>query len=128
MARIGRPTKYNPEVMLPLLHELADGDGCYREVLAYHLGIAESTLYDWLNPKSDRYAGDEFSEAVNAVVQAKYKWLMGQLDDQITGASEGAPSPLIFTLKNTVHWKDKYEHDVRETRQTFKVGGPKDDE
>jgi hypothetical protein len=109
MARkVGRPTKYNPDVMLPKLKALAER-GAFLEAVPAELGITKETLHQWVNPESEYYQGKEFSDSIKEVEAGRDKWLADQLERHITGKSEGNSSALIFALKNTIGWRDRIE-------------------
>jgi hypothetical protein len=109
MARkVGRPTKYNPEVMLPKLKALAER-GAFLEAIPAELGICKQTMHDWANPESPKYQGQEFVDAIKDVEAGRDQWLADQLERHITGKSEGNSSALIFALKNTIGWRDRIE-------------------
>lgn len=117
MARkVGRPTKYDPVKMLPILQQLAV-EGCFTEAIPAKLGIAKLTLQSWCNPEASNYAGDDFLAAIKDVEAGRDRWLAERLRDQIDGKSEGNASALIFALKNTIGWRDRIEtenkHEVK---------------
>jgi hypothetical protein len=106
--KVGRPTKYNPDVMLPKLEELAER-GAFMESVPAELGISKQTMYDWANPESPKYQGQEFVDSLKEVEAGRDRWLADQLERHITGKSNGNSSALIFALKNTVGWRDRIE-------------------
>ena len=117
MARkVGRPTKYNPEVMLPILAELAK-TGCFTEAIPHELGIHKQTMYDWINPEHGSFAGKEFVDAIKAIEAARDARLMRNLLEHIETEAPGNSSALIFALKNTTGWRDRIEtenkHEVK---------------
>lgn len=117
MARkVGRPTKYDPVKMLPILQQLAEY-GCFTEAIPAELGISKNTLYEWLNPDAPNYAGIEFGDAVKAVEAARDRRLMRNLLEHIETEAPGNSSALIFALKNTIGWRDRIEtenkHEVK---------------
>jgi len=125
MAHAGRPSKYNPEVMLPIL-EKATEEGWYLEMLPHALGITKETMHDWRNAQSPRY-NEEFSDAIKKVQAARDARLM-RLTMQIQHGTnpEGhfpSASMHIFALKNTVGWRDKSDLAVSVVDQEFEVGG-----
>lgn len=126
--KVGRPTKYNPEVMLPILADLAK-EGAFMEQVPHALGISKQTLYDWLNPEDGAYAGKAFVDAIKEVEASRDEWLAKRLRDQIDGKSDGNASALIFALKNTIGWRDRIETDNKhehKTDVTFTWGGDND--
>lgn len=111
MAKVGRPTKYDAETMLPILEELAAGRGAFMEQIAKKLGISKVALYEWLNPEEGNYQGIEFVNAVKDVQDARDAWLLDRAQDFVDGeqAEKANASVLIFTLKNVLNWRDRTE-------------------
>jgi len=110
MARkVGRPTKYNPDVMLPKLKALAER-GALAEDIPVELGVAKGTVQNWANPDHDSYAGEEFLAALSEVYTARDKKIANLLHDIATGANQdGNASAAIFLAKNTIGYRDRIE-------------------
>jgi len=110
MARkVGRPTKYNPEVMLPKLKALAER-GALMEDVPVELGISTKTVYNWADPEHESFAGDEFLQALNDVIDARNRKIANLLHDIATGANQdGNASAAIFLAKNTIGYRDRIE-------------------
>ena len=120
MAKTGRPTKYDPDTMLPILQELAER-GAFLEEVPHELGITKTTLYRWLDPDGDFYAGEEFCDSIKAIEAGRDRWLMKHLRSQVEGTSEGNASTLIFALKNTVGWRDRSEVETTNTNRNIVI-------
>ena len=109
MARkVGRPSKYDPDKMLPLMAELAK-EGVFIEQAAHRLGIHKDTLYQWADPESPVYQGQEFADAIKAIEKGRDERLTRNLWQHIEQGSDGNTSALIFALKNTIGWRDRIE-------------------
>jgi hypothetical protein len=123
--KVGRPTKYNPDVMLPKLKELAER-GALLEEVPCELGIAKSTMNEWANPGSDFYQ-EEFSVALKEVVDARDRRIAKLLEDIASGANQdGNASAAIFLAKNTIGYRDRIETENKteiKTDVTFSWGG-----
>lgn len=121
MAKTGRPTKYNPDVMLPILDQAAR-EGWFIEQVANALGVHKSTIYDWCNPDSDRYE-PEFSDAIKDVERGRDDWLISRARGFIDGTQpeDANSSVLIFTLKNVLNWRDKSEVEQTNTNRNIVI-------
>lgn len=106
---MARPTKYNPETMLPILEQAAK-EGWFLEELPPLLGINQDTMFDWMNEKSPRYNA-EFSESIKMVEAGRNAHLTQEIRRHYTGKQkEGSnTAALIFALKNCVGWRDRQE-------------------
>lgn len=108
----GRPTKYDPDTMLPIINE-GGGNGEGMAELIVSLGIGRETFYKW----KEKYP--EFSNAVSGYKIRSQSWWEGKGRDGMVGKIQGFnATAYIFNMKNRFHqdWKDKHEvenkHDV----------------
>lgn len=111
----GRPTKYIPEVIYPLIDEYLESCGKEQtelptvEGLALKLGINPDTVYEW----DKKYP--EFSEYLKKI-SAKQKNQL--INDGMYGGKEVNASMAIFLLK-AIHKMS----DGSQVLQQFNVGG-----
>jgi len=103
----GRPTKYNPSAMLPILEKAAK-DHRFIEELPPLLGVSRSTMFDWMDESSQRY-NEEFSDSIKWVEACRDAWLVEMATDFITGrqGKRANATVLIFALKNCLGWRDR---------------------
>ena len=106
---MARPTKWNPETMLPILERCAE-EGMFRYEVADALDVDTDTLVEWekLGMVNEDFA--PFSVAIKKVDRRA----AASLEQTARLASKGAievpnPSLLIFTLKNKAAWRDRQE-------------------
>jgi transposase-like protein len=105
----GRPTKWNPETMLPILDQCAE-EGMFRYEVARALGITHETLLQWEKQGDTDPDFAPFSEAIKRVDNAAIAILEAYARKTATGQTEAVnPSILIFTLKNKNGWRDRQE-------------------
>jgi transposase-like protein len=98
----GRPTDYDTEYCDKAETFLADGYSV--AALAGFLGVAKSTIYEWI----DRHP--EFSDSVKrGQAGAVYWWEKANRNLAMTG--EGNATACVFGLKNRAsdEWRDKVE-------------------
>lgn len=101
--KVGRPTKYIPEVIYPKVEEYISS--CGREAtelpsiegLAIHLEVNPDTLYEW----SEKHP--QFSETIKRILIKQKKQLM---DDGMYGGKEVNSAMAIFLLKANHGLKD----------------------
>lgn len=98
----GRPTKYDPDVILPKMAEAIE-KGMHMEQLAAHLGIHKETIYLWEAEHC------EFSDAVKDMRYACHKRISELLDSHATEDRPGNASVAIFIAKNVLGWRDRQE-------------------
>ncbi len=102
---MGRPKKYNPEKMLPVIEECA-GKGYTDKEVAGKIGIGTSAFYEWLKEFP------EFSEAIkrgkkvadNKVEQKLYKRALGYKYKETT------KEPSLLDVKKLVKTKVVIKH------------------
>lgn len=110
----GRPTDYKPEFNQIALDLMKDGASIV-EVCA-ELGISRETLYDWINPESDRFKQD-FSDTIkDGKEYAQAWWEKKGREATFKGMGFNATS-YIFIMKNRFgqDYKDKQEVDNKST-------------
>lgn len=101
--KTGRPTKYNPAIMVPQIEEYLASCGRENtelptiEGLADALNINTDTLYEW----TDRYP--EFSDAIKKILSKQKNQLM---NDGMYGGKEVNAAMAIFLLKANHGLKD----------------------
>lgn len=108
----GRPSTYDPAYCEEAKAFLADGYSL--AALAGHIGVARSTVYEWVNQHP------EFSDAVKiGQARAVLWWEKANRSLALTG--EGNATAIVFGLKNRAsdEWRD-----VKATEITGKDGGP----
>ena len=103
---MARPTKYSPE----LLAQAQDYLENYTTVipshigLAYHLNIANSTMYAWAKEKGK----EEFSEMLDKIMQLQFIELS---DKGLTGDFNAAITKLVLTKHNYTDKVDQTSSD-----------------
>jgi len=106
--KIGRPTKYYPELCDELPHMFKDGESL-AEVCAYRLGVTQKTFLEWVH----KYP--EFAEAYDAARTISEAWWTKCGRAMTLGKLPGAiPASWIFNMKNRFGWRDKIDHTVRD--------------
>lgn len=106
---MARPTKWDPETMLPILERCAQ-EGMFRHQVAKELSIHIDTLIEWekLGQVNEDFA--PFSEALKRVDSETCAILEKVAIDGAIGKTDVPnPSLLIFTLKNKLGWRDRQE-------------------
>ena len=102
----GRPSKYEDRFCAEV--EAGLSDGLSLDACAGLIGVARSTIYEWLE------AHPEFSDAVKAG-QAKSVlfWERKLLRVAEKGGGPGTATAVIFGLKNRAPqaWRDKVDHE-----------------
>lgn len=105
----GRPTKWNPETMLPILDQCAE-EGMFRYEVADALDVDTDTLVEW----EKRGMVDENYASFSVAIKRVDRRAAANLERIARLASKGdieVPNPalLIFTLKNKAAWRDRQE-------------------
>lgn len=98
----GRPTKYDPAYCDQVVEFLTDGYSL--AAFAGEIGVARSTIYEWVDQNPD------FSDAVKrAQAKAVLWWEKANRSLALTG--EGNATAIVFGLKNRAadEWRDKTE-------------------
>lgn len=96
LRKVGRPTKYVPDIIYPKIEDYISSCGREQtelptvEGLALHLGVNPDTLFTW----SKEYP--EFSEAIKRILALQKKQLM---NDGMYGGKEVNSAMAIFLLK-----------------------------
>lgn len=105
----GRPTKWNPETMLPILERCAE-EGMFRYEIARELGVAHKTMLEWEERGEHDPEYAEFRKAIKHCDDCAVAILEAYARKTATGQTEAVnPSILIFTLKNKNGWRDRQE-------------------
>lgn len=102
MARVGRPTKYNPEMCATVIAMMSEGYS--KESVCRELGIHHSTFIDWqgIHP--------EFSAAVKEGDSLSAAWWQDVGRDATLGNVAGFNATAwIFNMKNRFGWRDRQE-------------------
>ena len=107
MAKVGRPSKYDPDAMLPRILEMAK-DGCSKAEIAADIDISHQTWYDW----QEKY--QEFSETVTRAEELSQAWWEAQGRKGIWSRDFNS-SAYSLQVRNRFpkDWSDKQERDVR---------------
>lgn len=99
---MARPTKYDPNTILPKMAEAIE-KGMFIEELAAHLGVSRETIYQW----EQEYT--EFSDTVKALREAAQRKVAKLLASHATEDRPGNASVAIFIAKNVLGWRDRQE-------------------
>jgi DNA-binding XRE family transcriptional regulator len=114
-ALIGRPTKYDPDKMIPAVLEVGASGGSKAE-MAVAIDVSRETLYQWMREKPD------FSDAIKKAELLSQVWWekLGKKGAYGEVNNFNATS-FIFNMKNRFRedWRD-----VRQTEVTGEKGGP----
>lgn len=108
----GRPSTYDPAYCEEATTFLADGYSL--AALAGHIGVARSTVYEWVNEHP------EFSDAVK-IGQAKAVLWWEDRNRALARGEDGNATAVVFGLKNRAsdEWRD-----VKATEISGPDGGP----
>ena len=108
----GRPSKYDPEIHIPLVKSLFAKGYSVRAVAA-KMGLVNQTLYNWRDRHPDFAEAMEIGQGLG---MAMYEDFLRETAENNTGSA----SATIFAVKNKNpdEWKDK--HEVEQTT-THKV-------
>lgn len=115
--KVGRPTKYDPKYCQELIDFM--GKGYSFECFGFHIGVAQSTVEDWVN------AHEEFRGAKKQAFTASRMFWEKAAVDNLTHYKDGKQlnsTVWIFNMKNRFGWTDKKQVDVevgKETRKSF---------
>jgi hypothetical protein len=103
MAKIGRPTKYDPDKMLPRILEMAR-DGCSKAEIAADIDISHQTWHRWQEEKA------EFRETVTRAEEISQAWWESQGRQGIWSREFNA-SAYSLQVRNRFpkDWSDKHE-------------------
>ena len=104
-SKIGRPTKYSPELCEKILPMFKNGESIV-EVCA-QLGISRDTFYDWIK------IHDDFSDTIKRGLELSEAWWSRLGRNGAAGKAKIQPATWIFNMKNRFKWTDKVE--VNET-------------
>lgn len=102
--KVGRPTKYIPDILFPKINEYLSGCGRQQtqlptaEGLALYLGVNTDTLYEW------NKVHPEFSEYLKKMSEVQKDQL---INDGMYGGKEVNASMAIFLLKAIHHLKEE---------------------
>ena len=105
MAKVGRPTKYNKE-MLPKILQLMKKGGSKIEVCAL-LEIDDNTMYDWCDKASPRFH-KEFSETIKKGVKLSHAWWIKNGRTNLEN-KDFSYTGWYMNMKNRFGWADKAE-------------------
>lgn len=104
-AKMGRPTKYSPD-MLPKILSLM-GDGASKVQVAAELGISRETLYAWCNPESEQY-NQNFSDTIKNGETLSQAWWEKQGALGMWAGKQFNATAFIFMMKNKFEdYRDK---------------------
>lgn len=99
----GRPTLYKPEYCEKVIEMMRDGMSITE--IAYHLNVAKSTVYEWIDNQA------EFSSAIKAGKDFSEGWWMTKGRENIS-TKEFNSTLWYMNMKNRFGWKDKQESEV----------------
>ena len=107
MGKVGRPTKYDPEAMLPRILEMAK-DGCSKAEICADIDITFQTWQNW------RDQHPEFLETTTRAEELSLAWWEAQGKKGIWSRDFNA-SAYSLQVRNRFpkDWSDKQERDVR---------------
>lgn len=106
---VGRPSKYNDTMITTALQLM--GEGASITEVAADIGVSKDTIYDWINPDSERYIV-EFSDAIKKGKELSQAWWEYQGRKNL--ANPKFSSTLWFmNVKNRFKedWRDRHEVD-----------------
>lgn len=106
MPERGAPSKYDPSRNEEILDLMSKG-GSIVEVAAL-IGISRVTLYDWIDPKSERYKED-FSNTIKRGTELSESWWHKQGRVNLAN-KEFSPTLWYMNMKNRFGWADKQEN------------------
>ena len=105
MAKVGRPSKYDPEMCQQVIDAM--GKGLSKEAAAAECGISHDTFFRWIKEKP------EFSDAVKEGEHlSRLFWEKAGLKGMVGQIPGFNATTWIFNMKNRHGWKDKTETQV----------------
>ena len=109
-SRLGRPTTYNPEAMLPIIDEVGSMGGT-RAQIAQAIGVSRETLNIWEKTHPD------FSDAIDeALARAQFWWEeVGRLGS--LGLIDGFNSATY-----ALQMKNRFKGEWQDTKQSVHTG------
>lgn len=116
----GRPTKCTPDLIEKAEELMAEGH--YAVTVARHLGIGQSTWYDWLTWADDPEKDDIYSEFSDAVARGEAEAEMKAVRNIQRAAldpDEWRANVEYLKRRFRDRWSEKQEHEV-----TGRDGGP----
>jgi len=116
---MARPTKYDPDTILPKMAEAIE-KGMFIEELAAHLRISRETIYQW------EQEFPEFSDTVKELREAAQRKVAQLLASHATEDRPGNASVAIFIAKNVLGWRDRQEVEqtvTKKSRIRLTIGG-----
>ena len=103
--KMGRPTKYRPEMCEQIVEHMASGLSKFAS--AAKMGVNMDTLYEWAR------VHPEFSVAIKQGEQESILFWESLGIKGAAGEQEGFNATAwIFNMKNRLHWVDKSEKAV----------------
>lgn len=106
MNPVGRPSKYDPEVMLPKIEPLMAEGASLTEVVV-ELGISRETLDQWTDPKS-QYFKPEISDTVKRGLALSAAWWERKGRKNLEN-KEFQYVGWYMNMKNRFGWRDRSE-------------------
>ncbi len=111
MAKVGRPTKYDPAMCEQVIELMREG---YAKVeVAAELGICKDTLNEWTNDSTK----PEFSAAIKLGSQLSEAWWMKKGRINLENR-EFNPTLWYMNMKNRHGWRDRIEEKSERTMIT----------
>ena len=102
MAKVGRPTKYRPEMCQKIIDAMEKG--LSKEAAATEIGICEASFYLWQKENK------EFSEAVKeGEKRSQLFWEKVGIKGMVGKIPGFNATTWIFNMKNRQGWKDRQE-------------------
>lgn len=95
----GRPTKYEPDYIIPIMDNLMKLGANIEEVCA-ELDIHKDTFYEWIK------VHHEFSDAVKIAKQYSEAWWLKNGRENLTN-KDFSPTLFYMNMKNRFNWADK---------------------
>lgn len=105
---MARPTKYKPEILMPILSAMGN-QGESKAEMAIQLGLSPRTF------RSYEQQHDEFLQAVKGAVYRSQAWWERRGREATFNANGFSATSYIFNMKNRFpkDWADKRELDVK---------------
>ena len=105
MAKTGRPTKYNPE-MLEIIIELMQ-EGASKVEVSAAIDVSFETMAQWCRPDGD-YFNKEFSDTIKKGLRLSQAWWERQGRTQLKD-KDFSYTGWYMNMKNRFQWADKQE-------------------